>query len=102
MAEEKENKPQEEKPQEEAKVKEQKPKEEKAQPEAKPKTEAPIEENKAAGTEKKQKINQYSLKEVEKKIEEVQEKMGGLTSSFAQQLLRRKEQLLAKNKEIMQ
>ncbi|MBU4141089.1 MAG: hypothetical protein KKA80_04275 [Candidatus Omnitrophica bacterium] len=42
---------------------------------------------------KKKKINRLTLKEVEKKIQEVQEKMGGLTSSFARHLLKRKEQL---------
>ena len=43
---------------------------------------------------KRKKINRFTLEELEKKIQEVKEKMGGLTSSYAQQLLRRKEQLL--------
>ena len=61
-------------------------------PEEKPVTEKK-EEMKEAGTHKK--INRLTLKEVEKKIQETQEKMGGLASSFARQLLKRKEQLLA-------
>ncbi len=55
------------------------------------------EEKKEAAEKKKKKINCLTLKELEKKIEQAQEKMGGLSSSFARQLLKRKEQLLAEN-----
>ncbi|MBN2097000.1 MAG: hypothetical protein JW714_00825 [Candidatus Omnitrophica bacterium] len=51
-------------------------------------------EEKKEPAKKKKKINQLSLQELEKKIKEVEQKMGSLRSSFAQQLLRRKEQLL--------
>jgi len=65
-------------------------------PEEKPVTGKKEEKKEAAGTHKK-KINRLTLKEVEKKIQETQEKMGGLASSFARQLLERKEQLLARD-----
>ncbi len=51
---------------------------------------------KEAKEEKKKKINRFTLEELGKKIQEVKEKMGGLTSSYAQELLKRKEQLLQK------
>lgn len=51
------------------------------------------EEEKESGPKKK-KINRLSLKELEKKIQQTQEKMGGLTSIYARQLLKRREQLL--------
>jgi len=56
------------------------------------------EEKKEAQAKKKKKINRLTLKELEKKIEQVQQKMGGLTSIYAQQLLTRKEQLLQESK----
>ncbi len=70
---------------------------EKESKEAKP-SQAPAEEKKEAQAKKKKKINRLTLKELEKKIEQVQQKMGGLTSIYAQQLLRRKEQLLQESK----
>lgn len=82
----KQQKPEEEKP------KEEKPKEEKPVAEAQP-----AEKKEAGAEKKKQKINRLGLKEVEKKIEEVQAKMGSLTSSYAQQLLKRKQQLTGGN-----
>ncbi len=57
------------------------------------------EEKKEAGEKKKKKINRLTLKELEERIKEVQQKQGGLTSSFAQQLLKRKEQLLQKTED---
>jgi len=67
------------------------------------KKEAPAPQEKPASGEKKEegakkkKINRLRLKEVEKRIKEVEEKMGGLGSSFGRQLLKRKEQLLDRN-----
>ena len=89
-----EKKPEEKKPEEE-KPKEA-PKEEKAPAEAKVQAEAPAEAKKEAQEKKKKKINRLTLKELEKRIQEVQSKMGGLTSSYALQLLKRKKQLLSK------
>lgn len=70
-----------------------KPQEEKAQGQEE---KAPAQ---ATGAEKKEvakkKINRLSLKEIEKRLEQVQEKMGSLNSSYARQLLKRKELLLA-------
>ncbi|MFH1046500.1 MAG: hypothetical protein V1727_06025 [Candidatus Omnitrophota bacterium] len=48
----------------------------------------------AAGQKKNKKINGLAYKELEKKIQEVGEKMKGLTSSYARQLLKQKEWLL--------
>jgi len=48
----------------------------------------PVESAKA---KRKKKINQFTLKEINQKIEEVKEKMGGLNSKYAKQLLHRKE-----------
>jgi len=73
--------------------KEEKPKEEKAPAEAKPQAGPVAQEKKEAG-QKKKKINRLTLKELEKKIEEVRQKMGGLNSFYAQQLLKRKKQLI--------
>jgi hypothetical protein len=82
-------KPEEKKPEakkEEAPAKAQPPKEgAKPEPEAAPK--------------KAKKINRLTLKELEKRIQLVQEKMGSLTSHYAQQLLKRKEQLFEKTKD---
>jgi len=39
------------------------------------------------------KINEMTLKELDAKLAEVQEKQGGLTSKYARQLLRRKKVL---------
>lgn len=49
----------------------------------------------AAGdsTPKTKKINGMTLKEIEAKLAEVQEKQGGLTSKYAKQLLLRKKVL---------
>lgn len=77
---------------------EKKDKEEKAEPKkAEAAKEAKPEEQKektAPGEKKKKKINRLSLKELEKKLKETEQKMGSLTSSYAQQLLKRKAQLL--------
>ena len=65
-------------------------------PEAKPADKVPpvaAEQKKEAGAKKREKINCLTLEKLEKKIQEVQEKMGGLTSTYARQLLKRKEQL---------
>ena len=75
---------------------EQKPKQDK--PEAKageqPKPVAPqAASDKPEAAKKKKKINRLTLKELEKEIEGAKEKMGGLRSQYAQQLLKRKEQL---------
>ena len=70
-----------------------KPKEEKAPAEAKPQAGPAAQEKKEAG-QKKKKINCLTLKELGKKIEEVRQKMGGLNSFYAQELLKRKKQLL--------
>ena len=71
-------------------------KEEKAPAQGKPQAEAPVEEKKEAQEKKKKKINRLTLEELERKIQEVQSKMGGLSSSYALQLLKRKERLLGK------
>ncbi len=77
-----------------------KPEEKQAEKESKEGKQAqtPAEEKKEAQVKKKKKINRLTLKELEKKIEQVQQKMGGLASAYAQQLLRRKEQLLQETK----
>ena len=66
------------------------------QPAPAEKTPQPAPEAPAAETAKRKnkKINRLSLKELEQKLQEVQAKMGSLTSSYAQQLLKRKTQLL--------
>ncbi len=76
----------------EKKEPEPKPEEEKAKPAGKVPPVA-AEQKKEAGAKKRKKINCLTLEELEKKIQEVQEKMGGLTSTYARQLLKRKEQL---------
>jgi hypothetical protein len=78
------------KEQEEQKPPEQKPPAEEKAPEQKPPAEAAAEKKE----EKKKKINRMALKELEKKIQEVKEKMGSLSSSYARHLLSRKEELL--------
>lgn len=50
-------------------------------------------ETAAPTNQKKKKIAQLSRTEIEAKITEVQEKMGGLGSQYAQQLLKRKKAL---------
>ncbi len=53
-------------------------------------------------TEKKKKnkkINKMTLEEIEKKIQEVQQTQGGLSSIYARHLLRRREVLLGLKKE---
>ncbi|MBN3039379.1 MAG: hypothetical protein JW869_08200 [Candidatus Omnitrophica bacterium] len=110
---EKEQKPVEEKAQEEAaqpkaqaeetkpkelNAQEEKPAEKKEAPEKAPAAEAAPPKEETQGLEKKKKkINRLTLKELEKKINEVQEKMGSLSSSYARGLLRQKEQLLSEN-----
>ncbi len=54
----------------------------------------------AAGAAKSTKINRFTLQELEKHIELTQEKMGNLSSAYARQLLRRKEQLLQMKKAV--
>ena len=77
-----------------------KPEEKQAEKESKEgkQAQAPAEEKKETQAKKKKKINRLTLKELENKIKQVQQKMGGLTSAYAQQLLRRKEQLLQESK----
>lgn len=48
---------------------------------------------------KNKKINKMTLEEIEKKLQEVQQTQGGLTSLYARHLLRRREVLLAQKKE---
>jgi len=79
-------KPEENKPEE---AKEQKPAEKQA-----PKETATSEPKDAQAGKKKKKINSLNLKELEKKIQEVQEKMGNLDSFYAQQLLKQKNELM--------
>lgn len=67
----------------EQKAPEQKAPEQKAPPAEQPKTDS----------KRSKKINLMTLPELEKKLEEVKVKMGGLSSGYAQQLLKRKEQL---------
>jgi len=67
---------------------EEKPKEQPQQ------TAAPKEEAAAAGAKKKRKkINEMTLKDVDKKLDEVKEKMGNLSSKYAKDLLKRKKEL---------
>jgi hypothetical protein len=46
-----------------------------------------------SATQKKKKISQMTLEEIETRIKTVQEKMGGLGSQYAQQLLKQKQVL---------
>ena len=73
--------------------KEEKKEQEKA-PEEKSTPQAPAADKKETAAKKKRKINRLTLKEVEKRIQDVQEKMGSLTSRYGQQLLKQKEKLL--------
>ena len=59
--------------------------------EEKPKQEAPAPQ--AVAPKKNKKINKMTLQEVDKKLEEIKEKMGSLSSKYALELLRRKTQL---------
>ncbi len=60
----------------------------------KPKKEAPKEEVPAASGEKKnKKINKMTLAEIEAKLGAIQQAQGGLVSSYARQLIRRKKAL---------
>ncbi len=68
---------------------EKKPKEEKAKPEEVKAPEAPPKE-------KRKKIRNMNQEEIEKKLRETEERMGGLESKYAQHLLQRKEELLRK------
>ena len=79
---------------EEKKEEAKKPEEEKSAAKEATAPEAQVAEKKEEGPKKKKKINRLTLKEVKMRLQEVQEKMGGLASSYAQQLLKRKEQLL--------
>ncbi len=54
-----------------------------------PKQEAP----QAVAPKKNKKINKMTQKEIDKKLDEVKEKMGSLSSKYALELLRRKSQL---------
>ncbi len=78
-------------------------KEQEAPKQEEPKQEAPqAEEQKPKQgeptTKKKKKINCLSPKELDKRIEEVKQKMGGLCSRYARQLLNQKERLLGQGK----
>ena len=73
-----------------------KPPEEKAKPE-----EAKVPEVKAPPKpkeKKRKKIRNMNLEEIEKKLKETEERMGGLQSKYAQHLLQRKEELLKEQK----
>lgn len=85
-----------------------KDREQEQKPAEQPKTEAPQAEEKTAAekeepkregapveapTKKRKKVNRMTLEEIEKKLKEVKERMGGITSRYACQLLKRKEQL---------
>jgi len=50
-------------------------------------------EETVSASQKKKKISQMTLEEVDAKIKTVQDKMGGLGSQYAQQLLKRKQVL---------
>ena len=103
----------EQKPQDEAQEKKPETKKEEppAEKPAKTKTEIPpkkpAEEDKKeqklqaeAGSAKKRiKINKMSLEQIEAKINEAKEKMGGLASDYIKQLIKQKDILLNKNKE---
>ncbi len=52
----------------------------------------------AEGKKKNKKVKKMTLEEIEKKLQEVTEKQGGLTSLYARHLLRRKEILLTGQK----
>ncbi len=69
---------------------EKKPEEGKAKPEEVKAPEAPPKEK------KKKKVRNMGLEEIEKKLKETEERMGGLESKYAQHLLQRKEELLKK------
>jgi len=62
-----------------------------------PKKEVPKEEAQAPSGEKKnkknKKINQMTLAEIEAKLGEIKQAQGGLASSYARQLMRRKRAL---------
>jgi ribosomal protein L29 len=45
------------------------------------------------GKDKRKKINDMTLDEIDKKLDEVKQKMGDLTSRYALQLLKRKKEL---------
>ncbi len=66
---------------------EKKVEEEVRKPKLKPEPEAPLPPSKA------KKINKMSLAEIEAKLEDVKEKMGGWNSNYAQQLIKRKNYL---------
>lgn len=61
---------------------------------------APQKKEEAGSAAKNKKINRFTLKELEKQIELTQQKMGNLSSAYARQLLRRKEQLLSIKKAV--
>ncbi|MFA5369686.1 MAG: hypothetical protein WC300_03100 [Candidatus Omnitrophota bacterium] len=61
-----------------------------AKPEAVSESAGPKQEE---GVKKNKKMNLMSLKEIDAKMKDVQEKMGGLKSRYAKQLLKQKELL---------
>jgi len=69
-----------------AELKEPKKDEEKTTEDKKEKTESPT-------PKKKKKINKMTLSEIETKLKEVDDKMGGLNSKYAQHLIQRKKSL---------
>lgn len=71
-----------------------KPEEEKPKAEAAAGETKTLEQKEGQGSKKKKKINKLTLNEIEKMIQEVQEKMGGVNSFYAKQLISRKQQLL--------
>jgi len=80
------DKKKEEKEKKVADPKEPKKDEEKASEDKKEKTESPT-------VKKKKKINKMTLAEIETKLKEVEDKMGGLNSKYAQHLIQRKKSL---------
>ena len=63
-----------------------------AQPEAQ-EQKAPAESGTASTVTKKKKITRMSLDEIEKALKKVSEKMGGLDSHYAQDLIKRRDVL---------
>ncbi|MBN1406102.1 MAG: hypothetical protein JW946_06250 [Candidatus Omnitrophica bacterium] len=58
---------------------------------------APAQQPAAAAAKKNKKINEMTLAELDKKIEDVKVKMGNLTSKYALELLKRKKEITGTN-----
>ncbi|MFH0732376.1 MAG: hypothetical protein V2A72_05595 [Candidatus Omnitrophota bacterium] len=73
---------------------EEKPKEEKPTAQSlEPKAQSPQPIVVGAGQKKVKKINKMTMKELDKTLEDVQQKMGNLKSKYALELLKRKREL---------